>query len=113
MKLMDELSKYIWKYYGEHATEEEKRIHILLFKRTKYRNDIRLEKLSWGDLDPLMDEDEFYKKSSERIIQEHGDEIFINRCTVCEQLAKTPFTKRCRNNHVKIDGVWQIPNEDG
>ncbi|HYF68941.1 MAG TPA: hypothetical protein VD884_12445 [Ohtaekwangia sp.] len=39
---------------------------------------------------------EFKRRSAERILKEHPDEVVINLCPQCGRLARTPLAKQCR-----------------
>ena len=41
--------------------------------------------------------DDFNFKVAERLLNEHGDVIFLNRCSKCDKLARTPWAKQCRH----------------
>jgi len=34
-------------------------------------------------------------RAGERVLREHHDSIFINRCPRCSRIAKTPLTRQC------------------
>ena len=57
----------------------------------------------WGTKDKetleLLDNsyDEFKRISAEKIMREHGDKVFVNNCSKCGRLARTPFAKQCRH----------------
>ena len=38
----------------------------------------------------------FQKRTAERILAEHSNEIFFNNCPQCGKLARTPFAQQCR-----------------
>ena len=40
--------------------------------------------------------DEFTEKVGRRILAGHSDEVFLNRCSRCGSLARTPTAKQCR-----------------
>jgi len=37
----------------------------------------------------------FRRKVRERILRDHKDEVFLNKCSSCEKLVKTPRAKLC------------------
>ena len=39
----------------------------------------------------------FYERTAKRILSEHRDKIFINRCPSCGALARTPKALQCRS----------------
>ncbi len=40
---------------------------------------------------------EFKRRSAEKILKDHHDEIVINLCPKCGRLARTPLAKQCRH----------------
>ncbi|GAA3508208.1 hypothetical protein GCM10022393_18640 [Aquimarina addita] len=100
MNEYEELRKYIFKYYGEPLTEEEvKTWHKIIYESKK------MKRKSINDSDKIK----FYKETIDRVLREHKDLVFINRCSICNILARTPFSIRCRNGHKKDEGVWVDP----
>jgi hypothetical protein len=59
-------------------------------------------KTGWLSTDPevlrlLQDGDnQFMINCAERILRENGDGVFLNYCTNCGKLARTPQAKQCR-----------------
>ncbi len=56
----------------------------------------------WGpDSDPRIREalrdgpDAFRKRVRERVLAEYGDQVFVNRCSVCERIVATPQARQC------------------
>ncbi|WP_338394142.1 hypothetical protein [Fulvitalea axinellae] len=47
-------------------------------------------------LDLLKDGiDRFYQNVAERIMAEHADKVFMNKCPKCGRLARTPKARQC------------------
>lgn len=38
----------------------------------------------------------FRARTAARILEMHGDQVFLNRCPRCNELARTPKAKQCR-----------------
>lgn len=107
------LALYVVGYYGHFLNEQE---HIALRhlmateKVTHGRTDqsaqeeAKSNKALSGLLsqDPVVLElahdgiDAFMERTADRILAEHGDEIFLNYCPRCGVLAKTPDARQCR-----------------
>ncbi|WP_264558934.1 hypothetical protein [Flavobacterium sp. N2270] len=45
---------------------------------------------------------EFFLNTAKRILKENKDEIFLNKCSKCKKLARTPKAKQCRH----CDNKW-------
>jgi hypothetical protein len=102
-----ELSDYIFKYCKKIFSEEEKKANKLasgLSKMTKEEL-LRIEKfgkLQFNASDEKSNQllsngiDNFIKKVTLRIFEEHKDELIINRCPKCSKVARTPTAKQCR-----------------
>ena len=41
-------------------------------------------------------ETEFYINTAHRILIEHPDDVFLNKCPNCQKLARTPNARQCR-----------------
>lgn len=51
-------------------------------------------------LDQLTGGFETFKRNVvQRIFDDHKQDIFLNYCPVCGQLARTPMAKQCRQGH--------------
>jgi hypothetical protein len=75
-----ELIDYIIEYYQEFLSLEEKAMQKRLFIASNANNY------------------EYFKKTiAEKVLREHGDQVFINKCPRCGRLARTPLAKQCRH----------------
>ena len=103
---MDELSRYIFNYFPQLMTVREKAAHRAMHAEMKAQNveGTRMSHLlreKWGTSDPevlalLADGPETFMHSvSDRILREHPNQVYFNRCPKCEALAKTPTAKQC------------------
>lgn len=108
------LARYISAYYSCFMTEKE----ILAYrhlgstaKATHGRTDLAAQEEIWNSTRPyrelLSDDPEvleltrdgmesFLQRTSERIMAAHADEIHVNRCPRCGEVAKTPKARQCR-----------------
>ena len=103
-----ELIDYIIEHYMGLLGLKEKMAqkHHMATVKSDNANDSRLKDMmlrQWGTKDKealdLLDKgyDEFKRISAEKIMQEHGDNVFINNCPKCGRLARTPLAKQCRH----------------
>lgn len=102
-----DLEQYIVIHYHELLTTEEKaayRHHLTTLKAENAQNPKFGEMIMnrWGTSNPdaleLLDGgyDSFKKKVATRILNDLPDEVFINNCPKCGELARTPKAKQCR-----------------
>ena len=102
---MDELTRYVINYYRHLMTPEEYSGWKVAITRPKLAGcespavTERLKRLcraSDAVLALLADGDEaFFLRVRERILREHPGEVFLNYCTKCGALARTPAAKQC------------------
>jgi ribosomal protein L40E len=107
-ELYPELADYIFNYCGKYfwrkvnfapgkvlATAIENEIsNILMYKVLTEGGEILSDK-NIGEL--TNDGYEAYKlRISERIFNEHKDELELNLCLKCNKIARTPYAKQCR-----------------
>lgn len=43
----------------------------------------------------LADTDAFYERVRDRILDDHADEVFVNRCPECGRVVRTPRARLC------------------
>jgi hypothetical protein len=124
MENAHETARYVVSHYGHLMTEIERRAQRHLsatMKATHGRSDVAAQ----GEAQThrvhsrfLSNEPEvlrlvsvgyeaFAERTAARILKEHGDKVFLNRCPQCGGLARTPRAKQCRfcghNWHSKRD----------
>ena len=116
------LAYYICRYYGHFMTDRAKLAgkHLSATeKSTKGRSDLAAQEEAkhspiWEDLlssDPIVLElarqgmASFIKRTAERILAEHANEIYVNRCPRCGEVAKTPKARQCRFCYFD----WHLP----
>lgn len=104
----EETADYVLKYFGQYMTKKESlaRTHHIYSKKnlaTKSPNTAE-----WFYERGLLSRDpavlrllekgyvEFAKSTADRILKENEDEVFLNKCPKCDQLARTPKAKQCR-----------------
>lgn len=101
------LTQYIWNHYsrffnrleqlgGKAVMVDEK---VMATSSQNMKDKIREV---WGkDSDPevlaaLEDGVEIFRiRARDRIIRDHSDQVFINRCPSCQKIVRTPRAKQC------------------
>ena len=100
------LRKYVLTYYSEYFTELESIGFKAILAEEKAQNasPSMADKLreKWGaknnpEVVAALSEgsDKFNEAVFQRLMSEHGNDIFINRCPKCKKIAKTPKAKQC------------------
>ena len=84
-----DLGRYVTQYYFHFATEAGREESNRLIRTLK------------GSSDPnfpaaLERWEAFQAATGARILRDHADEIFLNRCPKCGALAATPRARQCR-----------------
>jgi hypothetical protein len=103
---MDELASYIFNYYQELMTAEERAAHgtVVAQFKIEHTDSIEMKELirdRWVSTDPnvhalLADGVEaFFAGVRDRILREHPNDVYLNRCRRCGALAKTPTARQC------------------
>lgn len=104
-----ETAKYIVDFYSILLPRElQLAIHhtqsLFFYKSYKSMSSIteiyrKFEWISTGEEAGLMEdgEDSFLINVAQRIMSQYVDKVFLNYCTKCNQLARTPFAKQCRH----------------
>lgn len=103
---MDELTRYIVTNYPNLMTFKEKAAHKASFA------DEKAEALEPGNLQTMLRErwassdlevvallkngrEEFLRDVRDRILREHANEVFLNYCSKCGALTKSPKARQC------------------
>lgn len=102
------LTKYIWSNYIEYATDWERKVNlaIILNWRAEVYEDPVIgykynKQLGEGFKDDINAHNEvknpnaFRNKVRGRILKEHKGDVFINRCSQCNKIVRTPKAKQC------------------
>ena len=100
-----ELRKYLFNYYGGYLTSDEYNTWISIIEDSKKKSLFKKPKWSKSEID------KFYSSTIERLLEEHKEDIYINLCSVCNTLARTPKSQICRNGHRKVNDIWVVFNE--
>ena len=104
-----ELTAYVWTHLHEYLTEDEMHWQRLYIRMQMY---LRGRRSPWetgrerieraveqeiNDFDwfHLQDPQAYLDQVRERIMEEHGEEIEINRCPTCDGVLRTPKAVQC------------------
>jgi len=108
------LAGYVLNYYARFMTDKEKLANRHLMgtvKATRGRSDLAAQqevRNSSSHFRNLLSDDPevleltrdgaegFLQRTAERIMAAHSDEIQVNRCSRCGEVAKTPKARQCR-----------------
>ncbi len=102
-----ELDRYVLSYYPNLMTRLESLAQKAAFAEQKAVNSssenmARKLREKWGHKDDpevvaalSQGVEIFRRRVRERILRDHGDEVFLNKCSKCEKLVKTPRAKLC------------------
>lgn len=102
-----ELDRYVLRYYPIFMTQLESLAQKAVFaeekaQSTDHEGMANMLRNKWGSKDNLdvgaMLSDGvavFRRRVRNRILKEHESEVFINRCTECNKIVKTPMAKLC------------------
>lgn len=95
--LMTSEESLAWKHYAslykqgandlEELSPERKEVYLKKGWVTQDHRILRLLKDGIG---------EFRRRTAERILKEHGEEVVFNYCPKCGKLTRTPKAKQCR-----------------
>ena len=108
-----DVARYVIRYYGHfmNLTEQLAYRHLAgAMKATKGRSDTSAQAEAKKSMvhSLLLSEDPavlllvrnglqpFAEVTAERILAEHGEKVFLNRCPRCHVLARTPSARQCR-----------------
>ena len=113
-KLYDEetvLTRYVWTHYLALLTNEEKKVGRAIICRQKMTirpgemSDNVIKKMGLNDPSiqhALKDGFDTYRdKVRRRVLQDHPEQVFINRCPKCEKVVGTPKARLCKWCHHK------------
>lgn len=114
MDYAPELVGYVIRYYAHLMTVPERlanRHLIGAMKATHGKSDVEAQAEArnvWSFSKWMSNEPEvlslaangyeaFIQRTAARILNEHSDKIFFNRCPKCGRLARTPQARQCRS----------------
>lgn len=107
----DQLTDYVLDYFSHLATQFEKDLMLSLnldhkavfsdspmmrHKLGEKRDEI-IARISNPEVLALLPlgPHEIHRRIRERILRDHSDEIYLNRCPTCHRLLRTPVAKMC------------------
>ena len=105
---MDELTRYVFFNFSNLMTIREHTAYksILGEEKAETSQSVGMQRMlrtNWVSNDPEVlrllhnGPEQFYHNVAQRILREHPDEAFLNRCPRCHGLARTPWAKQCRH----------------
>lgn len=102
---MSDQAKYVFQNYGHLMNERERLAYKHISTTLKSKNaDEGVAKMLRRSLssDPELLElaaegyDSFVIRTAQRIMSDHPNEVFLNSCSKCKALARTPRARQCR-----------------
>ena len=101
-----ELTAYIWRNYLRFLSPDESLGYKALIGTSKAESAspamARWLRERWGDVgDPVVSpmfadgSDVFRDRVRDRILREHADDVFVNRCDECSKIVVTPEARQC------------------
>jgi hypothetical protein len=102
-----ELTRYVWDNYQSLMTDFERRVGAAIIARIKSgaaTSPAMAQILSerWGKVgDPEIEDalasgaEDFRQRVCQRVLTECASEVFINRCTKCGRIVRTPQAQQC------------------
>jgi hypothetical protein len=101
------LTHYVWEHYQHLMTDFERRVGAAIIARTKAAasssEDVgRLLNKRWGaegnpEIDAALSHghEVFRRRVCERVLTDNGGEVFVNRCSRCARVVRTPKASQC------------------
>lgn len=107
LNMNQEQANYIITYFGNLMTAHEKlalKHHVHTYKTS---DDPKMSRIltdkGWIRTEPeILDflkdgYDEFELNIAKRIMMENPEKVFLNNCSKCDKLARTPYARQCRH----------------
>lgn len=101
-----EIAAYVWQFYGDLFTPAEKRAYRpYIWERMKIEKKRDVVDFEWR-VNRIAEDTEvmvlladgieaFHRRAADRVLREHGDKVFLNRCPRCNHLVGTPKAQQC------------------
>jgi len=101
-----EVANYVWQFCGDLFTAAEKRAYRpYLWERMKTEKKRDVVEFEWkqnkipedAEVMALIADgvEVFHRRAAQRVLREHGDKVFLNRCPRCARLVRTPKAQQC------------------
>lgn len=101
-----ELTQYIWDHFYLLMTEFERRVGLAIIGRAKATAmgaaETSMIQRRWGqvgvpEIDTALADgpEAFRRRVRDRVLSERGAEVFINRCSRCGRVVRTPQARQC------------------
>ena len=101
-----EIATYVWQFHCDLFTAAEKRAYGPYYwermRAEKHRDIVEFE---WkrhriaedAEVMALIADgvDVFHRRAAQRVVREHADEVFLNRCPRCNRVVRTPRALQC------------------
>jgi hypothetical protein len=101
-----EIADYVWQFHRDLFTAAEKRAYGPYFweqvKLVKKRDIVESE---WkrhriaedAEVMALIADgvEVFHRRAAQRVVREHADKVFLNRCPRCNRVVRTPKAQQC------------------
>jgi hypothetical protein len=102
-----ELTRYVWDHFGRLLTPLEQRVGRAILHRAKadlspspgpmeglHR---RLGETGVPEVEAALTggTEAFRRRVRDRLLREHGQKVFVNRCPRCARVARTPRARQC------------------
>src|SRR4051812_5086621 len=96
-----EIASYVWQFYRNLFTAAENRAYWpYIWERMKVEKGRDVVEYEWkanrvaedAEVMALIADgvEVFYHRAAQRVLREHGDKVFLNRCPRCNRLVRTP-----------------------
>src|SRR5947209_9375088 len=94
-----EIAVYVWQHYGDLFTPAEKRAYWpYLWERMKVEKKRDVAEYDWkrhriaedAEVMALLADgaEVFYRRAAQRVLKEHGADVFLNRCPRCGRVVR-------------------------
>ena len=105
------ISNYYHRFFNEKENQAHRHINSLIKLNGESKDSSRYKiykRKGWITTDNETleliknGETEFFINTAKRILEEYKDEIFLNYCSNCQKLARTPKARQCRHCEKKM-----------
>lgn len=101
-----ELTRYVWNHYERLMTEFERRVGRSIIARWKMERAgtpesaaglARAFRAGGQEVEEALAEgaEAYRRRVRDRVLTEHGPEVFVNRCPGCGRVVRTPQARQC------------------
>jgi hypothetical protein len=97
-----EFATYMWNHYWRLLRPIESKAGRVVYAQATNDAAVRsiLKRYGLADDPAVMAElaggvEAFRRRVAHRILEEHAHEVFVNRCSRCERIVRTPMAQQC------------------